>query len=99
MGAADGISSLLLAIGTPGQRVAQPHARIRLAQPEATPMGNTVHDLEAAAREVFRQRHILYELYAQATGQPIERIAEDIAQRAFLSATEAKDYGIIDQIS
>jgi ATP-dependent Clp protease, protease subunit len=99
MGAADGISSLLLAIGTSGQRIAQPHARIRLAQPEATPMGNTIYDLDAASREVFRQRHILYELYAQATGQSIERIVEDTAQQAFLSATEAKNYGIIDQIN
>jgi ATP-dependent Clp protease, protease subunit len=98
MGAADGIGSLLVASGTPGQRLAQPHARIRLAQPEATFTGGTANEFDSAAREVFRQRHMLYELYAQATGQAIERIAECIAQRAFMSATEAKDYGLIDHI-
>lgn len=98
MGIADGIGSLLLAIGTPGKRSAQPHARIRLAQPEARFTGGTAHELETAAREVFRQRHVLYELYAQATGQPIERIAEDSDQRAWISATEAQAYGLIDHI-
>jgi ATP-dependent Clp protease protease subunit len=97
-GVADGIGSLLLAIGASGKRSAQPHARIRLAQPEATLTGGTANEIETAAREVFRQRHMLYELYAQATGQPIERIAEDSARRAFMSATEAQAYGLIDRI-
>jgi ATP-dependent Clp protease protease subunit len=97
-GVADGIGSLLLAIGTSGKRSAQPHARIRFAQPEARLTGGTAHEIETAAREVFRQRHVLYELYAQATGQPIERIAEDSARRAFMSATEAQAYGLIDHI-
>ena len=95
-GVADGIGSLLLAIGTPGKRWAQPHARIRLAQPEASLNWETAHEIETAAREIFRQRQILYELYAQATGQPIERIAEDGVRRAFMSATEAQAYGLID---
>lgn len=98
MGAADGIGSLLLASGTPGKRVAQPHARIRLAQPEATSIGSPINEIETAAREVFRQRHILYELYAQATGQPSERIAEDSIRRTFMSATDAQTYGLIDHI-
>jgi ATP-dependent Clp protease, protease subunit len=97
-GVADGIGSLLLAIGTPGKRSAQPHARIRFAQPEATVTGGTAHEIEAAAREVFRQRHRLYELYAEVTGQPIERIADDSDRRSFMSATEAQAYGLIDHI-
>ncbi|NDJ19454.1 ATP-dependent Clp protease proteolytic subunit [Myxacorys almedinensis] len=99
MGAADGIGSLLLAIGVKGNRAAHPHARIRLAQPEARSVGGTVHEIEAAAREVFRQRHRLYELYADATGQSIERIAEESARQSFLSATDAQAYGLIDRIS
>ena len=98
MGAADGIGSLLLAIGTPGHRSAQPHARIRLAQPETSFSGGTASEVEAAAREVFRQRHMLYELYAEATGQSIERIAEDSTRRTFMSATDAQAYGLIDHI-
>lgn len=98
MGIVDGIGSLLLAIGTLGKRSAQPHARIRLAQPEARSSGGTANEIETAAREVFRQRHMLYELYAQATGQPVERIAEDSDRRAFMSATEAQAYGLIDHI-
>ncbi|MBD3883614.1 ATP-dependent Clp protease proteolytic subunit [Phormidium tenue FACHB-886] len=97
-GVADGIGSLLLAIGAPGKRSAQPHARIRFAQPEPTLTGDTANGIETAAREAFRQRHVLYELYAQATGQSIEQIAEDSAQRAFMSAAEAQDYGLIDYI-
>ncbi|MBD1842698.1 ATP-dependent Clp protease proteolytic subunit [Cyanobacteria bacterium FACHB-63] len=97
-GSADGIGSLLLASGTFGKRSAQPHARIRLAQPEARFTGGTANEIETAARTVFRQRHILHELYAEATGQPIERIAEDSDRRAFMSATEAQAYGLIDHI-
>lgn len=98
LGIADGIGSLLLAIGAPGHRSAQPHARIRLAQPDTSFSGGTAYEIEAAAREVFRQRHRLYELYAEATGQPIDRIAEDSAHRMFMSATDAQAYGLIDHI-
>ncbi len=97
-GIADGVGSLLLATGTPGQRSAQPHARIRLAQPEARFTEGNAIDIETAAREVFRQRHILYELYAEATGQSIEQIAEDSDRRGFMSATEAQAYGLVDHI-
>jgi ATP-dependent Clp protease, protease subunit len=99
-GVADGIGSLLLAIGTPGNRWSQPHARIRLAESEtkATLNLGTAREIETAAREVLRQRQILYELYAQATGQPIERIANDSARRVFMSADEAQTYGLIDCI-
>ncbi|MBD1845611.1 ATP-dependent Clp protease proteolytic subunit [Cyanobacteria bacterium FACHB-63] len=95
---ADGIGSLLLAIGAPGHRSAQPYARIRFAQPDTSFSGGTAYEIEAAAREVFRQRHRLYELYAEATGQPIERITEASARRTFLSATDALAYGLIDYI-
>jgi ATP-dependent Clp protease, protease subunit len=98
MGAADGIGSLLLASGSPGNRSAQPHARIRLAPADTNLTGNTAGELEAASRAVFRQRQILYELYAQATGQSIERIAADTAKREFMSATEAQAYGLIDRL-
>ena len=98
MGVADSIGSLLLAIGTPGNRSAQPHARIRLAQPDNPSMGGTASEIESATRSVFRQRQILYELYAQATGRSIETIATDIAKREFMSATEARSYGLIDRI-
>lgn len=98
LGAADGIGSLLLAIGTPRERSAQPHARIRLAQPETSFPGGTASEIETAARQVFRQRHMLYELYAEATKQSIERIAEDSARRTLMSATDAQAYGLIDHI-
>lgn len=97
-GIADGIGSLLLASGIPGKRSAQSHARIRLAQPEARLTGGTANEIETAAREVFRQRHILHELYGETTGQPIERIADDSVRRTFISATEAQAYGLIDHI-
>ena len=98
MGTADGIGSLLLASGSPGNRAAQPHARLRLAQAEAILTGSTARELEAASRSVFRQRQILYELYARETGQSIETIAADTAKQEFMSATQAQVYGLIDRI-
>jgi ATP-dependent Clp protease, protease subunit len=98
MGSADGIGSLLLASGSTGNRSAQPHARIRLALAETELTGGTAREIETASRAVFRHRQILYELYAQATGQSSERIAEDTANREFLSATQAQAYGLIDRV-
>ncbi len=99
LGIADSIGSLLLASGTPGYRAAQSHARIRLARAdEITLTSGTASEIESAARAVFRQRQILYELYAQATGQSIERIAEDTAKQEFMSASTAQAYGLIDRI-
>jgi ATP-dependent Clp protease, protease subunit len=98
MGMADGIGSLLLASGSPGNRSAQPHARLRLAQAEATLTGSTAREIEAASRSVFRQRQILYELYARETGQSSETIAADTAMPEFMSATAAQAYGLIDRI-
>jgi ATP-dependent Clp protease, protease subunit len=98
-GVADSIGSLLLAIGTPGHRLAQSHARIRLATAdEPLLIRGTEREIEAAARSAFRQRQVLYELYARATGQSIETIAADTAKREYMSATEAQAYGIIDRI-
>jgi ATP-dependent Clp protease, protease subunit len=98
-GTADSIGSLLLAIGSSGNRLAQSHARIRLAQAdEVTLTKGMAREIESAARSVFRQRQILYELYAQATGQSIETIATDTAKREYMSATEAQAYGLIDRI-
>ena len=98
MGIVDGIGSLLLASGSPGNRSAQPHARLRLAQAEVTLTGSTAREIEAASRSVFRQRQILYELYMRETGQSIETIAADTAKREFMSATAAQAYGLIDRI-
>jgi ATP-dependent Clp protease, protease subunit len=98
MGSADGIGSLLLASGSTGNRSAQPHARIRLALAETELTGGTAREIETASRAVFRHRQILYELYAQATGQSSERIAEDTANREFLSAAQAQAYGLIDRV-
>jgi ATP-dependent Clp protease, protease subunit len=98
MGVADAIGSLLLASGSLGNRSAQPHARIRLAQADTAAIGGTAREIESASRSVFRQRQILYELYARSTGQSIEQIAADTAQREFMSASAAQAYGLIDRI-
>ncbi len=98
LGSADGIGSLLLASGSTGNRSAQPHARIRLALADTALTGGTAREIETASRAVFRHRQILYELYAQATGQSIERIAEDTANREFLSAAQSQAYGLIDRV-
>jgi ATP-dependent Clp protease protease subunit len=88
---------VLLAAGTPGKRLALPHSRILLHQPYGGAQGQ-VTDIELVAAEVLRMRTLLEEMLAEHTGQPIEKIHEDTDRDFVMSAPEAKDYGIIDEV-
>jgi len=99
MGMAASMGSFLLASGTQGRRFAWPHARIMIHQPHV--MGTifgTSTDLDIRAREIVHAREVLNELYAQHTGMPVEKIAQDTDRDFFMSAEEAKEYGLIDDI-
>ncbi|MFQ6046792.1 MAG: ATP-dependent Clp protease proteolytic subunit [Gemmatimonadales bacterium] len=97
MGMAASAGSFLLAAGSPGKRAALPHARIMMHQPSGGAQG-TAADIEIQAREILYLRNKLNELYAKHTGQTLKRIEADIDRDRFMSAEEAKEYGIIDKV-
>ena len=97
MGMAASMGSFLLAAGTKGKRSALPHARIMMHQPSGGASGSAA-DIEIQAREILYLRQKLNELYAQHTGQSIEKIEQDIDRDRFMSAEEAVEYGIIDKV-
>jgi ATP-dependent Clp protease, protease subunit len=97
MGQAASAAAVLLAAGAPGKRFALPHARVLLHQPHGGAEGQSV-DIEIQAREILRMRDLLNEVLAAKTGQPIDRIQKDTDRDFVLTADEAKDYGLVDEI-
>jgi len=99
MGMAASMGAMLLAAGAPGRRFAWPHARIMIHQPLI--MGTitgTATDLDIRARETIRYREELNRLLAEHTGQDMDKIAQDTDRDYFMSAEEAKEYGLIDEV-
>jgi len=97
MGMAASMGSFLLAAGRKGKRSALPHSRIMMHQPSGGTQG-TAADIEIQAREILYLRTKLNELYARHTGQTVEQIEKDMDRDRFMSAEEAKEYGLIDQV-
>jgi ATP-dependent Clp protease protease subunit len=97
VGQAASMASLLLASGAKGKRNALPNARVMIHQPLAGVRGQ-VSDIEIHAREILKARDTINALYAQHTGQSIERIKRDTERDNFMLAGEAKDYGLIDEV-
>lgn len=97
MGLAASMGSFLLAAGTPGKRSALPHARVMIHQPSGGTQG-TAADIEIQAREILYLRAKMNELMSKHTGRPIEQIERDMDRDRFMSAEEAKVYGIIDNV-
>jgi ATP-dependent Clp protease, protease subunit len=97
MGIAASMGSFLLAAGTKGKRFALPNSRIMLHQPSGGSQG-TAADIEIQAREILYVRERMNEIYAEHTGQTVERIAEDLDRDRFMSPQEAKEYGLIDNV-
>ncbi len=90
-------AAVLLAGGSPGKRYALPHARVMLHQPYGG-VGGQVSDIEIQAQEILRTREMLNEILSQHTGKPLEQIAKDTDRDFFLSAEQAKEYGLVDEI-
>ncbi len=97
VGLAASMGAFLLAAGTPGKRLALPHARIMIHQPLGGARGQAT-DIEIEAREILRIRSLLNDILVTRTGQTLEKIQKDTDRDYFLSAQEAKDYGLIDQV-
>jgi ATP-dependent Clp protease protease subunit len=89
--------AILLAGGTKGKRYALPHAKIMIHQPWGQ-VGGQVSDIQIQAEEILRNRETLNQILAHHTGQPLERIAKDTDRDRFMSAQEAKEYGLVDDV-
>ena len=97
VGSAASMGSLLLTAGAPGKRYALPHSRIMIHQPLGGVQGQA-SEIEIHAREILRLREELNGVLAYHTGQPIEVIAQDTDRDNFMSAEDAKRYGLIDEV-
>jgi ATP-dependent Clp protease protease subunit len=97
VGLAASMGSFLLAAGTKGKRMALPHSRIMIHQPSGGTRGQAT-DIEIEAREILRIRRQLNDIYAERTGQPLSKIEKDMDRDFFMSAQEAKEYGLIDRV-
>jgi ATP-dependent Clp protease protease subunit len=97
MGMAASMGSFLLCAGIKGKRSALPHSRIMIHQPSGGYQG-TAADIEIQAREILYLRSKLNTLYSSHTGQPIETIERDMDRDRFMSAEEAREYGLIDNV-
>ena len=97
MGQAASAAAVLLAAGAPGKRLGLPHSRILIHQPSGGAEGQSV-DIEIQAREIIRMRRMLDEIMAKHTGQDVEKIARDTDRDFIMTAEQAKEYGIIDEI-
>ena len=97
MGMAASMGSFLLMAGAKGKRFALPNSKIMIHQPSGGAQGQAT-DIEIHAREIIKTREQLNRIYADRTGQSVEKIAADMERDRFLSPTEALDYGLIDQV-
>jgi ATP-dependent Clp protease protease subunit len=98
VGLAASMGAFLLASGSPGKRLALPHARIMIHQPMGGTGRRQATDIDIEAKEILRVRQQLNEIIANRTGQSIERIEKDTDRDYFLSAEEAVAYGLIDKV-
>ncbi len=99
MGQAASMGAVLLASGEPGRRFALPHSRILIHQPLMRGgIGGQATDIEIQAREILRLREKLNNILVHHTKQPLEQIEKDTDRDYFMSAMDAKEYGIVDQV-
>jgi len=97
LGIAASMGSFLMAAGAKGKRFALPNSRVMIHQPSGGAQGQAT-DIEIQAREILKLRENLNAILAERTGQPLEKIRLDSERDFFMSADEAKDYGLIDQV-
>ncbi|MEP0915427.1 ATP-dependent Clp endopeptidase proteolytic subunit ClpP [Leptolyngbya sp. DQ-M1] len=97
VGFAASMGAFLLSAGTKGKRMSLPHSRIMIHQPLGGAQGQAT-DIEIQAREILYLKQRLNSYLADHTGQPLDRIEQDTERDFFMSAEEAKDYGLVDQV-
>ncbi len=97
IGRAQSGAALILAAGTEGNRFALPHAKVMLHQPWGGVTGQAA-DIKIQAEEILKARELLNGVFAKHTGQPVEKIAQETERDHYMSAEEAKEYGLIDDV-
>ena len=97
MGQAASGAAVLLAAGTAGKRYALPHSRVLIHQPHGGAQGQAV-DIEIQAKEILRYRKLVDEILAQHTGQTFDRVSKDTDRDFIMTAEQAKEYGVIDEV-
>lgn len=97
-GLAASAASLLLTGGAPGKRMALPYSKILIHQPSIGQIGGQATDIEIHARELVATRRLIAELYQRTTGKPVDEVLRDLERDFYMSAEEARAYGIIDTV-
>ncbi len=97
LGQAASMGSLLLAAGAKGKRFALPYSRIMIHQPWGGTQG-TASDISIQAKEILRMKETLSQILANHTGQPLDRVQKDSDRDFYMSAVEAKEYGLVDEV-
>jgi ATP-dependent Clp protease protease subunit len=97
IGQAASMGAFLLSSGTPGKRYALPHARVMIHQPLGGAQGQAT-DIQIQAKEILRMKEELNKILAEQTGQPLDKLEADTERDFFMSAQEAKEYGLIDKV-
>jgi len=98
LGQAASAAAVLLAAGTPGKRLALPNSRILIHQPYTEGTGGQISDLEIQANEILRMRELMEQMIADASGKQPEEVSRDVDRDKILTAEQAKEYGLIDEV-
>jgi len=98
VGQAASMAAILLAAGAKGKRFALPYSRIVIHQPHASGLGGQAADLDIQTREILRTREMMNRILADATGQPIAKIQNDVDRDYIMDAQQALEYGMIDRV-
>jgi ATP-dependent Clp protease, protease subunit len=98
IGQAASMGALLLSAGTPGKRFALPNSRILIHQPSMSGLAGQATDIDIQAREILRLRESMNQILSHHTKQPIERVQRDVERDYIMTAEQAKEYGIVDQV-
>ncbi len=98
IGQAASMGALLLAAGAPGKRFALPNSRILIHQPSMSGLAGQATDIDIHAREILRLRESMNQILAHHTRQSVERIQKDVERDYIMTADQAKEYGIVDQV-
>ena len=98
LGQCASMGALLLAAGAKGKRFALPNSRILIHQPSVSGIGGQATDIRIQAEEILRMREVTSQILSKHTGQPYEMIEKDVERDRIMSATQAKEYGLIDEV-
>jgi len=98
LGNVAGMATLILTSGTKGKRASLPNASVVLTQPRMSATRGQATDIQISADEVLAKRSLVVEILARNTGQPTEKILKDLDRIIYMTAQEAKDYGLIDRV-